>query len=103
MVKGHDTHQTWHRRERSYDADLLLHRCLLRENIVSTTLIGRSGTEGGRDWQHGNCLIRDLAEWVDGPYFEHARPDHPEDLQRHLGLERRPSLPEAPHSCGAGK
>jgi len=56
------------------------------ENIVSTTLVARGGTEGGRDWQHGTRLMRDLAEWVDGPYFEHARPDHPEDLQRHLGL-----------------
>ncbi len=56
------------------------------ENIVSTTLIGRSGSEGGRDWEHGDNLMRDLADWVDGPYFEPAHPDHPEDKQRHLGL-----------------
>ncbi len=68
------------------------------ENIVSTTLIGRSGAEGGRDWQHGGSLMRDLAEWVDGPYFEQARSDHPEDLQRYLGLapaHHSERLPEA--------
>lgn len=56
------------------------------ENIVSTSLIGRSGKEGRDGWEHGEHLMRDLAEWVDGAYFESARPNHPEDLQRHLGL-----------------
>ncbi|MBC8040192.1 MAG: Gfo/Idh/MocA family oxidoreductase [Opitutaceae bacterium] len=56
------------------------------ENIVSTTLIGRRGNEGGRDWQHGGNLMRDLGPWVDCPYFEKPRADHPEDLQRPLGL-----------------
>lgn len=56
------------------------------ENITATTLIGRRGNEGGLDWQHGQSLMCDLNPWIEGPYFEKARPDHPEDLQRHLGL-----------------
>jgi predicted dehydrogenase len=53
-------------------------------NITSTLYIGRQGQEGGRDWQHGTCLIRDLAKWVDCAYFESPRPDHPEDQERFM-------------------
>lgn len=56
------------------------------ENVASTMLIAREGNEGGRDWQHGGSLMRDLSAWVNCAYFEKPRADHPEDMQRHLGL-----------------
>jgi len=68
------------------------------ENSVSTVLLARHGTEGGRQWEHGDTLVRDLDPWIRGPYFEKARPDHPEDAQRQLGLApaHHPSrLPDA--------
>jgi hypothetical protein len=55
------------------------------ENSMSTVLIARQGFEGGQHWKHGQSLVIDLAPWIDGPYFEFPRPDHPEDQRRFLG------------------
>ena len=68
------------------------------ENSVSTVLLARHGAEGGQKWEHGDTLMRDLDPWIRGPYFEKARPDHPEDAPRQLGLApaHHPSrLPDA--------
>lgn len=56
------------------------------ENAASTVLTARQGHEGGRSWEHGDNLTLDLDPWIQGPYFEGARADHPEDLKRQLGL-----------------
>ncbi|MBC8011503.1 MAG: Gfo/Idh/MocA family oxidoreductase [Burkholderiales bacterium] len=55
------------------------------ENVASTMLVARQGNEGGRNWEHGGALLRNLREWVECPYFEHASSD-PGDLQRFLGV-----------------
>lgn len=56
------------------------------ENSVSTVLTARQGIEGGRSWEHGDHLVRDLDPWVNGPYFEKPNPERPEDARRFIGL-----------------
>lgn len=58
----------------------------LEENIASTFLIARQGHEGGQKWHHGDELVIDLSAWIEHPYFEWPRADHPEDKKRFLGL-----------------
>lgn len=56
------------------------------ENMGSSFLTLRQGTEGTLGWEHETKLTMDLSGWIDGPYFEKPEPGRPGDLTRQLGL-----------------